>query len=170
MITSDDHAAMITDQDREDGQAVQSYWRMKMFAILSGNTNEYIANSVKYASMETIKINDYFIIACIASLPLGMEKGIVRDIRDEARQDAQMLSEHFGTVGEKVSGRVKVTSCFYSQKWQCYYMNGVVGTNVIMWANANKVEVDKEFNFTGKIKAHRENNVTQLNFVRLKYY
>lgn len=168
ILSTDDYASTFTDQDREDGAAVQGYWRMKMFSILSGNTSSYIETSVRLASLETVKLNDFLTIACIAGLPLGMERGIVRDIRDEQRQDAQFLSEHLGKIGDKITGRVKVINCVFSKKWECYYMNGIVGTNVIMWANAKAVEVDKEYSFTGKVKNHRDNNVTQLHYVRLK--
>ena len=168
MLSTDNYESLFTDQDREDGAAVQGYWRMKMFSILSGNTNPYIETCVRLASLETVKLNDFLSIAYIAGMPLSMEKGVVRDIRNEKQQDLMMLSEHFGTVGNKISGKVKVTSCVFSKTWNCYYMNGVVGTNVVMWSNANPVEVDKEFDFTGKVKKHRDNNVTQLNYVRLK--
>ena len=168
ILRDNDYQALFTDEDRREGEAVQAYWRMKMFAILSGNASEYIKNSVALASLETIKLNDYYNLACIAGLPQGMERGLMRDKQDEIKQDAMLLSEHIGTVGEKIAGKLKVTHCFYSQKWACYYVNGVVGTNVVMWASSKAAEVDKEFNFNARVKKHRDGNVTQLNYVKLK--
>ena len=168
ILRDDDYQALFTDDDRREGEAVQAYWRMKMFAILSGNAGEYIKNSVALASLETVKLTDYYNLACIAGLPQGMERGLVRDKQDEIKQDALLLSEHIGKEGDKISGKVKIVSCFYSQKWVCYYVNGIVGTNVVMWASSKAAEVDAEFNFTARIKKHRDGNVTQLNYVKLK--
>lgn len=167
LLCADDYQSLFTDEDRREGEAIQAYWRMKMFAILSGNASEYIKTSVGLASLQTIKINEYFNLACIASLPLGMERGLERDKKDEIKQDAQLISQHFGNVGDKVIGKVTILDCFFSQKWQCFYVTGSYGTNMVMWASSKELKAGTEHTFTGRIKRHRDNNITQLNFVRI---
>jgi len=163
-----DSADQITDDDRNEGAAVRSYWKLKMFALLQGNASDYISKAVELASKETIASNDALSLALISSLPAGYIRGMERDVRDEVKQDAVLLSEYQGREGDRIKGRVQVLDCIYSQKWLCYYVTGKIGNNVFMWASKSEINSGSEFELQGRVKRHRDNNITQLNYVRLK--
>lgn len=167
ILQDDKYQDLFTEADRQEGEAVQSYWRMKMFAILSGNTSEYLRLSVEVASAETIKSDDFYKFGLIARLPYAMEEGMKHDKVMEMKQDAMMVSEHFGKVNDRISGKVKILDCFYSQKWLCYYTTGVLNGNTILWSGSKSCDVGAEFSLTGRVMRHRDNNVTQLHYVRL---
>ena len=160
--------SQVTDVDRSEAEAVRGYWQLKLFNVLSGTAGDYEKNAVETASAAEIDSYDYLKIGIIASLPQAYERGMVRDQRLEARQDAALGSQHFGTVGEAVTGDVEIIDCIYSKNWSCYYVTGKFGTNMIMFTSSDAVEAGKTFKMKGKVKKHRDENITQLNYVRLK--
>jgi len=163
-----DRSHEVTSGDREEAEAVRGYWKLKLFAVLSGNASGYVSRAVECAGFESVRANDLQALGFIASLPIGYANGMVRDRRDEAKQDALMLSEHFGTVGERITGRVRVIDCIYSHNYLCHFVTGSMGNNMVMWSSRNTVEAEREFDLVGKVKRHRDGNVTQLNYVKLK--
>ena len=159
--------AEVTEADRSDAEAVRGYWQLKLFNILNDTANDYEKAAVETASAESISSHDHKKIGIIASLPQAYERGVLRDKRLEVRQEASSVSKHSGRVGEAVAGKVKIIDCVYSQNWLCYYVTGQLNGNMIMFSFKDKVETDKVFNLKGKIKKHRDENVTQLNYVKL---
>lgn len=159
--------SQISNVDRSEGAAVRSYWKMKMFAILKGGASDYISKAVELASRESIASNDNLSLAIISSLPSGYARGMVQDAREEVKQDSVLLSEHQGKIGDHITGRVKILDCIFSKNWQCYYITGKINHNVFLWASKVEVKPELEFNLKGRVKGHRDNNITQLNYVKL---
>lgn len=159
--------AEVTDGDRSEARAVQAYWQLKLFNVLNETANDYEKAAVASAGAETIDSYDHKSIGIIASLPQAYERGMARDQRLEARQDAAAISQHFGRVGDAVTGQVRIIDCVYSQNWLCYYITGQFNGNMIMFSFKDKVDVGQIFNIKGKVKKHRDENVTQLNYVKL---
>ena len=125
-------------------------------------TLDYNLNGVH--AMILTPLGDYFIDPAQTG---NTNDYIVYYKKDEIKQDAQLISQHFGNVGDKVIGKVTILDCFFSQKWQCFYVTGSYGTNMVMWASSKELKAGTEHTFTGRIKRHRDNNITQLNFVRI---
>ena len=157
----------VTEADRNEGAAVRSYWKMKMFAVLQGNANEFISNAVKTASKDTVASNDPMSLGLISSLPASYIRGMAQDTRTEIKQDAVIFSEHQGKVGEHIIGKVVIIDCIYSKNWGCYYITGKIGHNVFLWTSNSEVAAGTEFNLKGRVKRHRDDNITQLNYVKL---
>lgn len=157
----------VTEEDRSDAEAVRGYWQLKLFNILNGTANDYEKVAVESASAESIESHDHQKIGIIASLPQAYANGVLRDKRLEIRQDAAAISCHFGRVGDAVSGKIRIIDCVYSQNWLCYYVTGQLDGNMVMFSFKDRVDTDKVFNIKGKIKKHRDENITQLNYVKL---
>ena len=157
----------VTEADRNEGAAVQSYWKMKMFAVLQGNGNEFTSRAVEAAGKETVASNDFMSLGIISSLPASYIRGIANDIKTEIKQDAVMLSAHQGKVGDHIIGKVAIIDCIYSKNWMCYYVTGKIGNNVFLWISKSAVDASTEFNLKGRVKRHRDDNITQLNYVKL---
>lgn len=158
---------MVTDADRQEAEAVRGYWQLKLFNVLNETANDYEKASVTAAAAETISSHDHKNIGIIASLPQAYERGVLRDKRLEVRQEAAAMSKHFGRVGDAVAGKIRIIDCVYSQNWLCYYITGQFDGNMVMFSFKEKVDTDKVFNIRGKVKKHRDDNVTQLNYVKL---
>ena len=163
-----DDAGQITDEDRAEGAAVRSYWKLKMFAVLQGNANDFISKAVETASKEIIESTDNLSLGLISSLPAGYIRGMAKDARDEIKQDAVILSEHQGKEGDRITGQVTILDCIYSTNWFCYYVTGKIGHNVFLWISKTEVNTGTTFMLQGRVKRHRDDNITQLNYVKLK--
>lgn len=159
--------SMVIEQDFEEAKAVIGYWKLKLFNVLSGTAKDYEKTAVDCAGKETINSHDHLSIGVIASLPSSYEKGMVRDKRLEDRQAAEQVSNHFGQIGDNVSGRATVLDCFYSQNWLCYYITAVMDGNVVMFSHKEEIKTGESFAIKGRIKKHRDGNITQLNYVKI---
>lgn len=159
----------ITDQDRQDGIAARSYWQLKLFAVFQDTATEFVRSAVNAANLDEIGIGKGSSIGLIACLPQSYAKGLKRDRLDEIKHEAALTSQHFGVVGQKINGNLEIIDCVFSTKYLCYFVTGKFGDNIVRFSNNNQkpVEPGKTYKFVGKVKAHRDDNVTQLNYVRL---
>lgn len=160
--------SVVTDADRSEAEAVRGYWQLKLFNVLSGTASDYEKSAVESASAAEIDSHDQQKIGLISSLPAAYERGMVRDQRLEARQEAAFGSQHFGRIGDAVAGEVRIIDCIYSQNWSCYYVTGTFNGNMVMFTARSAVDAGKVFQMKGKVKKHRDENITQLNYVKLK--
>jgi hypothetical protein len=163
-----DNLQSVTEEDREKGILIRNYWQEKIIDILSGkNISQFIRSSIEVAGYETVKSNDGQAIGLIASMPDSYNKYIKYDELNEIKNDALLVSNHVGKIGKRFYGEVKIIQCNYSQKWDCYFINALQNNNVFMWSFNKKIELEQVINIHGKIKAHRDNGVTQLNYVKI---
>jgi hypothetical protein len=157
----------ITEEDRLKGPMVQSYFQCKMMEVLAEKANDFTRTAVELAGREEFAANDWLGLATVACLPQSWMRGLERDARMEKKMDAQLGSQHFGKIGDKVQGELTVLESRYSQKWETWYVSAKVGANVVLFAYRSELKPDTAYKFKGTVKAHREDNVTQLNRVRL---
>lgn len=164
---SKEDSSHITEVDQQEAAAVRGYWQLKLFNVLNGTANDYEKSAIAAASSDEIDSFDHKSIGIIASLPAAYERGLVRDKKLEIKQEASITSQHFGRAGDQVSGTVEIIDCVYSQNWACYYVTGKFEGNMVLFTTSQPVDSGKVFKFKGKVKKHRDDNVTQLNYVKL---
>lgn len=150
---------MITDADRTQAETIRTYFQCKLMDVLANTASEFTKMTVSLASQEEIKSNNFYAMAVIASLPTRYE-------RSSKREDAQLLSQHFGQIGDRISGEFDIIDCHYSNNWNTWYINAAFNNNIVLFAYKNELE-KKRYSFSGTVKSHRDNNVTQLNRVRV---
>ena len=161
------NTADITAEDYAQADVVQTYWRNKLMDVLAGTANTFTKQAVDFASQEEFASNDWLALATIAFLPEGYNRGIERDKQHMKKFEATMGSQHFGTIGEKISGKATIIDSRYSEKWGTYYNTAQFGGNVILFTFRKQLDTGKEVCFTGTVKSHRDDNITQLNRVRI---
>lgn len=157
----------ITDADREQGDVVRTYWRNKLMDVLSGTAMKFTSQAVDLAGKDEFKANDWLGLATIAYLPFGYTKGIVRDEQKMQKMEAVTISQHFGKIGDKVEGTATVFESRYSEKWGTYYVTAKHGKNVILFTYRSALNAEDVIQFKGTVKAHRDDNITQLNRVKI---
>jgi hypothetical protein len=162
-----DTPELVTDEDHRHAQDARQYWQCKMMEVLSEKANDFTRTAVELAGREEFAANDWLGLATIACLPQSWVSGLERDARTEKKMDAQMGSQHFGKISDKVQGELTVMESRYSQKWETWYVTAKVGANVVLFAYRSELKPDTTHKFKGTVKAHRDDNVTQLNRVRL---
>lgn len=158
----------ITDSDYQQAEVVRTYWRNKLMDVLGGTSNQFTTQAVELASKDDFKANDWLSLATIAYLPFGYTKGLVRDEQKMQKMEAVSISQHFGKVGEKIAGIATVIEARYSQNWNTWYVTAKFGTNVVLFAYRENLENGVIINFSGTVKAHRDDGITQLNRVKIK--
>ncbi len=165
-IAADDFSC-VTEADRLEASAVRGYWQLKLFNVLAGTANDYEKAAIAAASSDQVDSFDHKTIGIIASLPAAYERGVHRDKKMEIKQEASLGSQHFGRIGDQVHGTVEIIDCVYSQNWACYYVTGKFDGNMILFTSRQSVDTGAVFKLKGKVKKHRDDNVTQLNYVKL---
>jgi len=154
----------ITPEDIEQGKQARKFFQAFTFKILKGiKLSEFDNTAMLIANRDTIDTN--FDIAILTSLPSSYERGIKRQTVDQRISFAK--GGLIGRVGDKMSPTVEVLKSFYSQQWNTNYVTGITSDDqVLFFAFKQPLEVGKQFNIFGTVKAHRD-NVTQLNRVKI---
>jgi hypothetical protein len=154
----------ITPEDIEQGKQARKFFQAFTFKILKGiKLSEFDNTAMLIANRDTIDTN--FDIAILTSLPSSYERGIKRQTVDQRISFAR--GGLIGRVTEKVSTSIEVLKSFYSQQWNTNYVTGITSDDqVLFFAYKQSLEVGKQFNIFGTVKAHRD-NVTQLNRVKI---
>ena len=154
----------ITDEDREEGKLVRKFYQAYTFKILKGiKLSDFDNTSMLLANRETIDTG--FDIAVITSLPSGYERGMKRQTVDQRIAFAK--GGLIGRVGDKVSLSIEVIKSAFSQTWNTHYITGITSDDqVLFFAFKQQLEVGKQFDIYGTVKAHRD-NTTQLNRVKV---
>jgi hypothetical protein len=154
----------ITPEDIEQGKQARKFFQAFTFKILKGiKLSDFDNTAMLIANRDTIDTN--FDIAILTSLPSSYERGIKRQTVDQRIAFAK--GGLIGRVTEKVSTSIEVLKSFYSQQWNTNYVTGITSDDqVLFFAFKQPLEVGKQFNIFGTVKAHRD-NVTQLNRVKI---
>lgn len=160
-------ASEITEDDYKQAEILHTYWRNKLVEILSDTANPLTSNAVAVAGKTEFKANDWLDLGMIAYLPEAYARNIKRDEQRQIKDDALLTSKHFGVIGEKVSGKAVVLESRYSGNWETYYVTATFGTNVMFFSYRDQLAAGITITFTGTVKAHRDDSVTQLNRVRI---
>ena len=154
----------ITDEDREQGKKVRQFYQAFTFKILKGiKLSEFDNTAMLIANRETIDTN--YDVAVLTSMPSCYERGMKRQTVDQRIAFAQ--GGLIGRVGDKVSLSIEVIKTIFSQQWNTHYSSGITSDDqVVFFAYKQELEVGKQFDIYGTVKAHRD-NTTQLNRVKV---
>ena len=154
----------ITDEDREEGKKVRSFYQAYTFKILQGKRLSEFDNTAMLIANRDV-IESTYDVAVIASLPSCYELGVKRQTVD---QRVSFASGGFiGRVNDKVSVSIEVLKSVYSQKWMTHYITGITSDDqVVFFAYKSELPAGNLFDIYGTVKAHRD-TTTQLNRVKV---
>jgi hypothetical protein len=154
----------ITDEDREEGKKVRSFFQAFTFKILQGKALSEFNNTAMLISNRNV-ITSTYDVAVIASLPSSYERGMKQRTIE---QRINFASGGFvSTVGAKTSLTVEVLKCIYSEKWGTNFVTGITSEDqIVFFAYKSELEIGKMYNICGNVKAQRD-TTTQLNRVKV---
>ena len=154
----------ITDEDREQGKKVRSFFQAYTFKILQGKRlSEFDNTAMLIANRD--HITSTYDVAVIASLPSSYERGIKKQSVEQRINFAR--GGFIGLPGNKVSTAIEVLRSVYSVTWNTHYITGINGDDqVVFFAFKEELPVGKFFDIYGTVKAHRDNSA-QLNRVKV---
>jgi hypothetical protein len=156
----------ITDEDREQGKKVRSFFQAFTFKILQGKQlSEFNNTAMLIANRDVITSN--YDVAVIASLPSGYERGVKQQNVDQRINFAH--GGYISAVGNKVTvNNVEVLKSVYSEKWGTNFITGINSEDqVVFFAYKEALEVGKTISILGTVKSQRNPNTTQLNRVKV---
>ncbi len=155
---------LITEADREQGQAVRTYYKGFTFKILQGKKLSDFDNTAMVIANRDV-IESAYDIAVIASLPSCHERAVQRDNVNRKLENAS--GGFVGRPGDKVKVNVEVVRSVYSQQYGVYFVSGVTTNDqAVFFSHRNGIQPGKLIVAEGTVKAHRDNS-TQLNRVKV---
>jgi hypothetical protein len=154
----------ITAADIEKGQAVKQHFHSYMFLALSGGLNDFQKQAFRISQLSEFGPRDLLEIAITSCLPSVYERDRERkDFMDQIRNSTQLS----GAVGDKVQGEVVVLTSRYNMNFNKWKISAkMVDSYVDFWYNTN-LNAGDVLRIKGKVKAQRDNNTTQLNYVKV---
>ena len=158
------NADLISEADREQGEAVRRYYKGLTFKILQGKKlNDFDNTAMVIANRDVIESN--YDVAVIASLPSCYERAVKRDNLNRKIEGAS--GGFIGRIGEKVKINIEVIRSVFSQQWGVYFVTGITAEDqVVFFSYRDAIPAGKLVIAQGTVKAHRDNS-TQLNRVKV---
>jgi len=157
----------ITEDDHAKGNLVRAHFKGLLLKVLKGDVlNEFDAQSLSLASADEMTENKIAFVSC---LPSAFARSQVRRSVDERLSDCER--QYVGDIGSKVTLSVEIVKCFYSQNYGCHFISGITKENLAMsfaYAKPPTFKLGDTVNLTGKVKAHRDGFVSQLNYTKIQ--
>lgn len=154
---------IVTDADREQGQAVRRHFTSYTLLAIQGQLNDFQTQALKIANINEFtgrNMLEFAIISCLPSIAR-------RDMeRTAVKREIFGSTPLKGTEGEAIQGDVLVMSTSYSKEYLKYRITARMGESVVDFWLKEELRKDETYRIKGKIKAFRDNGVTQLNYVK----
>jgi hypothetical protein len=155
----------ITQEDREQGEAVRRYFKSQTFKILEGrDLSQFMRSAMEIAEKDNIA--SAYDIAVITSLPATYVNAAKRDGVDSRIKWAR--GGYIGDVGHKVETKIEIVKRLWSEKYSTWYVTGINEQDqVVFFSFKKQVEIGDTMTIEGKVKSQRETS-TQLSHVKVK--
>lgn len=153
----------ITPDDVIRGEDVRSHFNSYMFLAIAGRLNDFQQQAYKIAQMTQITDRNSLELAVMSCLPMVCEKDQAKkEFMRQLRESTQLTGE----LGSMVEGEITVLSSRYNVNFNKYRIQAkMVDSFIDFWYNTS-IDVGTVLKIKGKIKAVREDNTTQLNYVK----
>jgi len=158
----DNDFTQITEADYAAGRSARDHFKSYTLLALTGKMNDFQQTAMRIAAKEEFTgrdIYDFAVISCLPSVAL----------RDAAH--AELKREIFssqplpGAVGDTIVGDVTVIRTRYNAEYGKYRMDARMGDSIVDFWHTK--ELQGTVRIKGKIKQHRGNGATQLNYVKI---
>lgn len=154
--------SQITAADYEAGVKARDHFKSYTLLAIAGQLNDFQQTAMRIAAKDEFTGRDMYDFAVISCLPSVAQ-------RDAAH--AELKREIFssqplpGAVGDTIVGDITVIRTRYSQEYGKYRMDARMGDSIVDFWHTK--ELQGTVRIKGKIKQHRGNGATQLNYVKI---
>ena len=152
----------VTEDDYAAGRKARDHFKSYTLLAIAGKLNDFQQTAMKIAGKDEFTGRDMYDFAVISCLPSVA-------LRDAAH--AELKREIFaseplpGAAGDAVVGDITVMRTRYSNEYQKYRIDARMGDSIVDFWHAK--ELKGELRIKAKIKQHRGNKATQLNYVKI---
>jgi hypothetical protein len=158
------HCGEDTEADWETGRQFRQHFNSYTFLALQGRLNDFQHQALKIAQMDKFTGRNLLEFAIISCLP-----DVAR--RDQAHKQHQAKLRESTPIraaeGDRVMGYLTVEQCRFNPNYNKFRIQGRMGESFVDFWFGRELLVGANLLVKGKIKRHRPDNSTQLNFVRV---
>lgn len=154
--------SQLTAADYEAGVKARDHFKSYTLLAIAGKLNDFQQTALKIASKDVFTGRDMYDFAVISCLPSVAERD---QQRTELKKDIYASEQLQGAIGDTVVSDITVIRTRYSTEYQKWKIDARMGESFVdFWFSK---ELKGELKVKGKIKNHRGNKTTQLNYVKI---
>ncbi len=156
----------ITDEDIEKGQALRHYFKGWVMKEIKGNINEFEAAVLVLSQRDEFTNRDLLAFSTIACLPSTYRRVVDHnELCKNIRESIPLMADKLSYV----SGDLIIVKCEYNTNYNKYRIQGRFGESFVdFWLSAGAgIKANDIVKIKGRIKQHRADGSTQLNYVKL---
>jgi hypothetical protein len=143
------------------GREIRHYFNGFLLKELSGKINDFERQALRIAQMDLFTGRNLLEFAIVSCLPDTARRD---RSRTELNREIYSSEQLTGEVGEAVVGDITVVSSRYSKEYDKFKIQAWMGESFVdFWFSAS---LEGELRIKGKIKQHRGNKTTALNYVK----
>jgi len=151
-----------TAADVERGREVRNYFNGYLLKQISGKINDFEQTALRIAQMDEFTNRNMLEFSVVSCLPSVM-------LRDQSRKELKSAISSSvqlaGEEGDKITGEIEVFKCDYNTTYDKFMVQARMGDSFVSFWFGSRL--DGAVNIRAKIKSHRGDNTTQLNFVKI---
>ena len=152
----------VTEADYAAGREAREHFKGYTLLAIAGKLNDFQKTAMKIATKDEFTGRDMYDFAVISCLP----SVALRDAAHTALKREIYSSERLpGAVGDTIVGDITVIRTRYNKDYNKYRMDARMGESIVDFWHTK--ELTGELRIKGKIKQHRGNGATQLNYVKI---
>ena len=152
----------VTQEDIEAGRRARDHFKTYTLLMLAGQLNEFQQTAMRIAAKDEFTGRDMYDFAVISCLP----SVALRDAaHTELKREIYSSEPLPGSVGDAIVGDITVIRTRYSKEYNKYRIDARMGDSIVDFWHTK--ELTGELRIKGKIKQHRGNGATQLNYVKI---
>ena len=151
-----------TAADVERGREVRNYFNGYLLKQIAGKINDFEQTALRIAQMDEFTNRNMLEFSVVSCLPSVM-------LRDQSRKELKSAISSSvqlaGEEGDKITGEIEVFKCDYNTTYDKFMVQARMGDSFVSFWFGSRL--DGAVNIRAKIKSHRGDNTTQLNFVKI---
>ena len=150
-----------TEEEIAAGQVVRNHFKGYTLQAIAGKLNEFQQTALRIAAMDTFTGGNMLEFSLISCLPAAARRDTAKsDLKREIYASEQVR----GIEGETIVGDIDVVECRYNPNFQKFRIAARMGESYVdFWFPK---ELKGTHRIKAKIKAHRGDKTTQLNYVK----
>ena len=152
----------VTEEDYAAGRKARDHFKGYTLLAIAGRLNDFQQTAMRIATKDEFTGRDMYDFAVISCLP----SVALRDAAHTALKREIFSSQPLpGAVGDVIVGDITVIRTRYSKEYNKYRIDARMGDSIVDFWHTK--ELTGELRIKGKIKQHRCNGATQLNYVKI---
>lgn len=154
--------SQVTEADIAAGQTARNHFKGYTLMALAGQLNDFQRTAMKIASKDEFTGRDMYDFAVISCLPEVAKRD---SARNELKREIIGSEPVEGQVGDQIISDVMIIESRYNQQIGKYRITARMGESFIdFWFGRS---LEGTVRIKGKIKFHRDNKTTALNYVKI---